>query len=298
MTSATPHLTGASSTSSLANEAISTHDVVVEGHRLRLYENGDRNRPHVLWLHGSGPGVNALANWRDIMTAFSGEYHNVAPDVLGFGNSECPDPFPRGIMPTVQYRAENLLALLDELEMDSVHIVGNSMGGMIALRMALLAPSRVDRIVLMGSAADGGLSPLAVEKQMRFVRERSLSALTDLLRSFVYDEETFGVALEDVAAERLALALDPEIARVAAATFDPEPGPLSFPPAELGRIVQPTLVVHGREDRILPIERAVYLAQHISDAHLHVVPRSGHWAHLEQPETFRFLMRAFLDGNL
>jgi 2-hydroxymuconate-semialdehyde hydrolase len=280
------------------SDVITTRSVLADGHSLRVYESGAPGTTPVLWLHGSGPGVNALANWRGMLTDLASEYHNLAPDLLGFGDSACPDPFPRGIMPSVDLRARNTLALLDELQVERTHVVGNSMGGMIAMRMAQLAPTRLGKIVLMGSAGRGGLEPAAAAMSMTFATAPTPQNMKSLLQMFVYDEATFGIDLDELAAQRLALAMRPDIVRVNAATFDPVSLQPDFPPAALAELSQETLVVHGREDRVLSVERAYYLAEHIPNAQLHVFPHSGHWAHLEQHDRFKALLIAFLNGSL
>ncbi|MFD5258308.1 alpha/beta fold hydrolase [Streptomyces bobili] len=277
---------------------IAERDVMAGGHSLRLYESGARDATPVLFLHGSGPGVTAMANWRGLMTDLATEFYNIAPDVLGFGDSVGPDPFPRGFMASLDLRAQSTLALLDEFQVESAHVVGNSMGGIMALRMAQLAPSRLRKIVLMGSAAEGGLTSEAIAGSMAFSADPTVKTIGDLLRLFVHDEETFDRDLDELAVERLAVALRPDVVRAAAASADPTGPPLNFTPEALGQLHHETLVVHGREDRVLPVERSYYLARHLPNAQLHVFPRSGHWAHLEQAERFRFLLQAFLQGTL
>ncbi|NED57731.1 alpha/beta hydrolase, partial [Micromonospora aurantiaca] len=73
---------------------ITTADVPVGGHRFRVHETGDPSREAVLWLHGSGPGATALSNWERVIGDLSGDLHNIAPDIIGFGDSSHPDPPP------------------------------------------------------------------------------------------------------------------------------------------------------------------------------------------------------------
>ena len=107
----------------------------------------DADGPPVLLLHGSGPGVTALANWRPVIPALSAARRVIAPDQLGFGGTATGEPrrFGRAAW------TEHALALLDTLGVPAVDIIGNSMGGAIALSMAAARPAAVRRIVLMGS---------------------------------------------------------------------------------------------------------------------------------------------------
>lgn len=280
------------------SEIISFRQVTADGQSLRVYESGAADAPPVLWLHGSGPGVDALANWRGLMTELAGDFHNIAPDVLGFGESACPDPWPRGIAASVELRARNTLALLDELHLESAHVVGNSMGGMIAMRMAQIAPSRTRKLVLMGSGGAGGLRPEAAKKTMEFLANPTADALHGLMQIFVYDERAFGVDLHKLAADRMTIAMRPDIARVNAATFDFTQPVFVLTPEQLAEIKHEALVIHGREDRVVPVEASHFLSTHLPNAQLHVFPRSGHWAQLEQKQRFKSLIQAFLSGSL
>ena len=82
-----------------------------------------------------------------------GERHYcVAPDMVGFGDSSHPENPPSGMKAFNLLQADTLWELLDKLGVDRVHLVGNSMGGMISIRMALAQPERVATMLLMGSA--------------------------------------------------------------------------------------------------------------------------------------------------
>ncbi|MGE3288084.1 MAG: alpha/beta fold hydrolase [Pseudonocardia sp.] len=281
-------------TTSTAPSPITARDVEVAGHRLHLNETGDPSAPAILWLHGSGPGVTALTNWQALITRLAPRFHNLAPDVLGFGESAHPDPAPAGMAAYTAVRARVLLDLLDVLGLQRVHLVGNSMGGMIALRMVLDAPERVDRLVLMGS----GGAPLAptpdLLRMIRFYEDPTGAAMRELLPRFVHDPALFAGRLEEIAATRLATASRPEVRRSHLATFDPAGEPVRYTPEELARIEQQALVVHGREDRFIPVHAGYFLAEHIRNAQLHVLPNTGHWAQLEQPERFRAQVELFL----
>ena len=280
------------------SQIITFREVIADGHSLRVYESGGVDAAPVLWLHGSGPGVAALANWKGLMTDLAGDFHNIAPDILGFGESACPDPWPRGVAASVELRARNTLALLDELHIEAAHVVGNSMGGMIAMRMAQIAPARLRKVVLMGSGGAGGLRPEAARKTMEYLADPSAEHLYGLMQMFVYDEAAFGIDLRKLAAERMAIALRPQIARVNAATFDFSQPMFVLTPEQLAEIPHEALVIHGREDRVLPVEASYFLSTHLPNAQLHVFPRSGHWAQLEHKRGFKSLIQAFLQGSL
>lgn len=277
--------------------SIAKSDVKVGEHRFRLHTSGDRGCEAVLWLHGSGPGVTALTNWEGVLETLAGDFFHLAPDGIGFGDSSHPDPPPQGLAAFTQLRVEALLGLLDELGLERAHLVGNSMGGMISVQLALRAPERVGRIVLMGTG--GAPIPPTPEliRLITFYQQPTAEAMAELIRCFVVDPACLGGELARIAEARMPQALREEVRRSHLATFSPGP-PLPLAPEDLARIAAPVLVLHGREDRIIPVSVSHYFATHLPDARLHVMPHAGHWLQLEHPRAFANLVRAFLRGDL
>ena len=96
----------------------------------------------VVLIHGLGPGVTAYATWRVVIPELAKDYHVVAPDMVGFGFSDRPD----GVKYELQTWADQTLGLMDALGIERTHLVGNSFGGAIALRLATQHPGRVDKM--------------------------------------------------------------------------------------------------------------------------------------------------------
>jgi len=272
----------------MATATVTSADIQAGDHRLRVYTAGDPSRPAVLFIHGSGPGVSAPSNWEHLLPVFGDAgYYAIAPDVLGFGDSEHPDPAPAGgMVEYVDLRARSLVALLDALGVEKAHFVGNSMGGMITLRAAQIAPERIDKMVLMGS----GGAPIApsedLMKLITFYADPSAEAMADLLVRFVDDTELFAGKLDEIAADRAAKANRPDVRRSHLATFNPEHPPVKYSEQELAAITHEALVLHGREDRMLPVRAGYYLAENLPNAQLHVLPHAGHWIQIEQADRF------------
>lgn len=274
--------------------AITERDVTVGDVTFHLLESGPADAPTILWLHGSGPGADARTNWEWQLGELGDEFHNLAPDVIGFGRSTHPDPPPVGLAAFTELRVRTLLALLDELGLDRVTLIGNSMGGIISLRLTLTAPERVERLVLMGGGgAPVGLTPELL-KLITFYDNPTTDAMADLLTCFVNDPSFFGDDLEAIAASRMPLASRPEVARSHRATFAPGSEPLSFPPEVLATIEQPTLVVHGEGDRLIPIAAGEYFAEHLPNARFRRFAQTGHWLMIEQAQPFADLVRQFM----
>lgn len=276
---------------------VTTRDVAVGDNTFHLSETGPRDAEPILWLHGSGPGATALSNWEWMIGELGDTYHCVAPDIIGFGDSTHPDPPPQGIGAFTELRVDTLLGLLDTLGLDQVNLVGNSMGGIISLAITQRAPERVKRMVLMGSggAPNAGFTP-GLLKLISFYDDPTAENMTELLTLFVHDPAFFGDRLKEIAAARLPRATRPDVERSHRATFSPGGGEAPFQADEgsLAKITQPVLVVHGDDDKIVPVAAGEYFAEHIPGARLEIFEDTGHWLQIEQGPRFAALLRTFL----
>lgn len=268
------------------------------GRHLRVLQSGQPGQPALLFLHGSGPGVTAGSNWRAVMEGLGEGFHCIAPDILGFGDSSFPDPQPQGFKANAEVRIDALLELVDVLGLEKVTLVGNSMGGMYSLRIAQLRPDLVERMVLMGSGGMPGLTPTPdLVKLVTWFDDPSVEAMADLLLRFVHDKTAFGPKVEEIAAERMEIVRRPEVEASHRGMFAAGEM-LSFTPEELARLHVPTLVVHGRQDVIVPLEGSYYLADHLPRADLYVLNECGHWTQVEQATRFCTILRDFARGDL
>lgn len=281
-------------------DAVRTSDVALsDGYSTRVCETGEPGQPAVLLLHGSGPGVSGRSNWADVIARLGDRFHCIAPDIVGFGDSTHPDPAPVGFKANAELRIPKLLELLDVLGVQQVSLVGNSMGGMYSLRMTQLAPERIERLVLMGSGGMPGLTPTPeLIKLVTFYDDPTRAAMAELFRAFVHDVDAFGADIDAIAEQRLQVALRPEVKRSHLGTFDPRGEMLSFSPEELAAVTQPTLVIQGREDRIVPVAASYYLHEHIPASDLYIMARCGHWSQFEQAARFGKIIGDFLSGRI
>lgn len=261
--------------------------VVVDGVRTNYHDQGS-GAPVVL-VHGSGPGVSAWANWRLTLPALAERFRVVAPDVLGFGYTERPP----GSRYDLEAWTAHLVGFLDALDLDRVAMVGNSFGGALALSLAARHPERVERLVLMGSA--GVSFPLTEGLDAVWGFEPSLSAMRGLLDIFAHDRS---LVSDDLAALRLEAATRPGVHEAYRAMF---PAPrqaavdsLVVDEGLVRAIDRPTLVIHGRDDRVIPLATSLQLHQLIDDSHLHVFGRCGHWVQIEHAGEFNRLVADFL----
>lgn len=244
----------------------------------------------VLLIHGSGPGVSAWANWRLTIPALASHFRVVAPDIVGFGYTErTVDDY------SLDAWTQHVLGVLDALEIDQAHVVGNSFGGSLALSLAIRHPDRVRRLGLMGAV--GIDFPLTPGLDAVWGYEPSVEAMSELLRIFTATPAT---GLDDLARLRYEASIRPGVHEAYAAMFPPPRQrwvtALSHDEALVSGITAPTLIFHGREDRVIPLATSLRLLELIPDAQLHAFGNCGHWTQIEHAEEFNRLLRDFLLG--
>ncbi|MDN6875355.1 alpha/beta fold hydrolase [Pseudomonas citronellolis] len=252
------------------------------------YHDQGKGEP-ILLIHGSGPGVTAWANWRGVIPELSARARVIAPDMLGFGYTQCPAG--RRLDPDAWVK--QLTGLLDALDIASVSVVGNSFGGAIALALAQRHPQRVKRLVLMGSA---GLSfPITEGLEKVWGYQPSLQAMGELMGVFAYDHSLIN---DDLVRMRYEASIRDDVQSRFAQLF---PAPrqqgvemLAVPEAALRELPQQTLLIHGRDDRVIPLEVSERLLRLIPHAQLHVFGECGHWVQIERARDFTRLLIDFL----
>ncbi|MCX7623661.1 MAG: alpha/beta fold hydrolase [Thermomicrobium sp.] len=256
----------------------------------------------VIFLHGSGPGVTAWANWRFAVPALADEFDCIAPDLWGFARSGHPDPPPVGARAWMDLWVEQVIALMDHLGIERAHVVGNSMGGAIALHLLHRHRERFERVVLMGTAGAPHRITQQLDVAWGFYEEPTAERLAQIIRWFVYDPATVGGDLEAIARDRLQAALDPVVRRSYEAMF---PAPrqqhleaLVLPEEAYRAMDRPVLLVHGRDDVIVPLETSLWLLPRLPRVQLHVFGQCSHWVQIEKRDSFNALIRAFLRGEL
>ena len=281
------------------NEATTSNLIRLKVNELDVqvhYNDCGEGKKTVVMLHGSGPGATGWANFHRNVDAFVGAgYRVVLMDCLGWGKS---DP----IVCTgsrSELNAQTLKALLDALQLERVHIVGNSMGGHSAVAFALSNPGRVDKLVLMGGGTGGPSQfvPMPTEgiKLLQgLYREPSIDNLKKMMSVFVFDqnsmtEELFQARLDNMLARKDHL--DNFVKSLAANPKQfPDQGP------RLGEISAPTLVIWGRDDRFVPMDVSLRLIWGMPNAELHIFNRCGHWAQWEHADKFNRMVVDFLSS--
>ena len=246
--------------------------------------------PPVLLLHGSGPGVTAIANWRPIIPAVSAGRRVIAPDQLGFGGTATGQRRTYGRTAWT----DHALALLDTLEIGTVDIIGNSMGGAIALSIAAARPDRVRRMVLMGSVGVAMALPPGLNAVWGYTP--GMEQMRQVIGLFAHNR---GLITEELVELRYQASINPPVRDSWEAMF-PEPrqrwvDDLALSGVELGGIRAPVLMVHGRDDRVVPWRSSsAQLVDLLPDSRLHILSGCGHWAMIEKTADFLAVVQPFL----
>lgn len=253
------------------------------GARLFFLDPFPQGRPGVLLLHGLGA---TSASWAPQLSALvAAGYRPLAPDLRGFGRSSFPGSW------SLQAVAQDLDALLTHLQLSQVHVVGISMGGVVAQVFALVYPRRVRSLVLVNTFAR--------------LRARSRRHLPYLLIRFVLVWLLGPRVQAGLVARRifprpeqahLRAALQEQLrqahprayrsAMLALARFDATP--------HLSKLTMPTLVVTGQQDTTVPPEVQQVLVQGLPQVRQHLFAHAGHGLSAEIPEAFNRVLLDFL----
>ena len=261
--------------------------IIAGGYQTNLHEHG-KGFPLML-IHGSGPGVTAWAHWRLVMPELAKQRRVIAPDMLGFGYSERPanPDYQRDVW------VEHAIGVLDALGIEQADLVGNSFGGGIALALAIRYPHRVRRLVLMGSV--GVSFPITDGLDRVWGYEPSFQTMRSLMDTFAYDR---ALVTDELAELRYQASIRPGFQESFAQMF---PAPrqrwvdgLASNEADIRAVQHETLVIHGREDQVIPLQASLQLAQLIPNAQLHVYGHCGHWTQIEHAGRFARLVEDFL----
>ena len=245
----------------------------------------------IVMLHGSGPGATGWSNFNPNMAQLAEDFQVIAPDMPGWGKSDSVTYEDRD-------HVTSAIHLLDALGIEKAAFVGNSMGSATALKVAARHPDRVSHVVSMGAGAPGprifspGNGPSEGLKVLhRGYRDPSPETMRELVDIMTFDKE---FATEELVLQRSenARARQDHLDNFAAGLGRPRRGEASMD--EIASIKAPTLVIHGRDDRVVHFEAGLRLVSMISDSRLLLLNRCGHWAQLEHADEFNRVVRDFI----
>ena len=254
-----------------------------------VHDVGTGSGTPVMLIHGSGPGVSAWANWRQAIPALARDRRVIAPDMVGFGYTDRP----AGIQYSMDTWVRQGLDLLDTLGLEKVHLVGNSFGGALAMALAIRAPERVQRLVLMGSV--GVPFPITEGLDAVWGYEASFENMRRIMDYFAWSRDLVN---DELAKLRYEASIRPGFQESFSAMF---PAPrqrwvdaMTSAEADIRALPHETLIIHGREDKVIPLSNSLTLADWIPNAQLHVFGHCGHWTQIEHSARFNRLVGDFL----
>jgi 3-oxoadipate enol-lactonase len=243
----------------------------------------------VVLLHGY-PLDGAM--WRaQVNPLASAGFRVIVPDLPGHGQSPVQDPC------SIESMAAAVLSLLDRLKVTRSHVVGFSMGGYIALDIAIRHPERVARLVLMDTRAEAD-TPQGRDGRMALLREMvgrpGVKVLANAMMPNLLTEETRaqrGLLAEEVRTMMLRQPIEGERAAMMALAERPDRR------KELGKVAAPTLVLVGEHDKVTPPASAQAIATGISGATAETIPGAAHLTPLERPEEVNERLLRFLSQD-
>lgn len=254
--------------------------------------------PVLLMIHGSGPGVSGWANFQGNLPVFAEHFRCLIIDLPGYGKSDAVEGNP------VMECVSACLRLLDALNIDKAHIIGNSLGGIVGGFLAAHHGQRVNSYVTIGGLGMNLFSPFPCEGLnllTDFVEDPTRERIIVWLRSMVFDQS---MVTEELIEQRMQAATEPKTLATSRAIYSRESqqamaamfrGPDATQRiAHLASINVPTLITWGRDDRVTPVDMALLPMRLVLHAELHIFPNCGHWAMIERKKEFENVVLAFL----
>lgn len=259
-----------------------------------ILEGGIEHEDTVILIHGSGPGANGKANWQHVMEDYAQEFHVIALDLFAFGNTDHPEEYPANGVQFMSVRVKQVLDLMDALQIEKANLVGNSLGGVVAMYLNMEAPERFNKIVLMGAGVMLSQPTPELAKLANFHLDPTKENLRNLMSWFVYDIERMKDFVNEVVEARYEMYQRPEIQRSYRENFTRSTlVEMQIPKTALERMQNEFLLIHGHYDRFVPLESSLYALDHLPNAELIVFKKCGHWAMIEQREEFLHATKHF-----
>ncbi|MFJ4633834.1 alpha/beta fold hydrolase [Streptomyces sp. NPDC088847] len=260
------------------------------------YHEAGQGHPLVM-LHGSGPGATGWSNFGPNLRSLANDFRVIAVDMPGWGASDA-------VIPDERDHVEAALQLLDALKIDKAAFVGNSMGGFNSVSFAVKHPDRISHLITMGAGAPGvrpsifapgnGLSE-GLKILLRGYQNPSMETIRDVVDIMTYDS---AFVTDELISERLdaTLGRPDHLANFLAGGFE-KISRAVITADDLVGIRVPTLVFHGRDDRVVHYENSLKLVSLVPDSRLVLMNRCGHWLQLEYADEFNRLVGGFVSAR-
>lgn len=253
----------------------------------------------VIMLHGTGPGATGWTNFAPNLIPLSKKYRIIALTFPGWGLS---DPVEPGKEPQRKTNARAVKLVMDQLGIEKAAIVGNSMGGAAVQQFITDYPERISHFVTMGATGPGvGLFvPGGMTEGIRILvetyRDPTLENFRRLVRIMVYDDSFVTDELCELRS-KAALANKTHLENWLSPKRNGSPGGDEMV-AALSSAKTPALIVHGRDDRVVPLEGSMRLNAMMQNSRMLIFNHCGHWAQIEHANEFNWLLDNFISHNL
>ncbi len=257
---------------------------------IHLNEAGQGNAEKLILLHGSGPGATGWSNFSRNIGVLAEKYHVIAPDMPGWGASDTVTWQDRN-------HARNVAELMDVLDIESATLIGNSMGGGTTIQFGYEYPDRVRRLITMGTSSGQPTitGPSGLTEGLRVLQQGYRTPTVETMRHLVevmtYDSSFATADLIRARAETVAARPDHN------QNFIDGIGKRPIVQLDWERaktIAAPTLLLHGRDDRVVHYENSLRLTTFIADSRVILINRCGHWLQIEHAEEFNNLVDNFI----
>ncbi|WP_375207837.1 alpha/beta fold hydrolase [Hyphococcus sp.] len=244
----------------------------------------------IVLIHGSGPGVTAFANWRGVIPDLAKSFHVFAPDMVGFGYTDCPEDIEDF---TLDVWVDHISGFMEALSIERAHFIGNSYGGALTLALAVRRPDLVDKFVLMGAAGLDFEMTKGLEAVWGY--EPSPQNMRKLMETFAFNAS---LVTDEIVESRYQASIRPGAQEAFSRLFPPprqeKLSALATPEAKLHTLENKCLIVHGREDVIVPVEVSYRFSSLLKNSELHVFGGCGHWTQIEKRDRFLDVVMPFL----
>lgn len=257
---------------------------------IHINEAGPSDGDVIVLLHGSGPGATGWSNFSTNIPALAEHYRVIAADMPGWGDS---DPV------TWQDRDHSTAVadLLDALDVEKATLIGNSMGGGTTIRFGYEHPERVHRLVTMGSSAGAPtlFGPAGLTEGLKVLqrgyREPTVETMRELVEVMTFDSS---FATEELIRERADMTASKTEHNANFLDSVGKRAVVELDHKQVATIAAPTLLFHGRDDRVVHFENSLRLTSLIPNSRLVLINRCGHWLQIEHAQEFNRTVLDFL----
>ncbi|GAA0377523.1 alpha/beta fold hydrolase [Bacillus horti] len=280
---------------------MTTKTLEVQGFKTHCYMAGESG-PEILLIHGAGVD-SAMLSWSEVIEPLAENYQVYAPDFPGYGQSE----YKQGIEYSNTFYTKFTHDLIKELNLNNPIIIGISMGGGIAIEYAITYP---DQLQVLGLVNSNGIldkwqwhyftyhfyvnTPLNALSYKMMAKSRKMTEQIVLSGLFYNPENVTEKLLDDCQKAAQSPHAGKAFGSLQKSEYLGRQGLKSDFSSRMPQIKAPTFIVHGTEDRTVPVAHAHKAHQLIPNSELFLIEEARHWPQKEKPEDFIRITREFL----